>query len=99
MISSKLVLGVPSKGRLMEQTEEAFAKLGLAYEKIGHQRGYRGIVPSQPDIDVAYMSASEIARHLCIVGRVRIGSNTESAELIRPSQQVLQLSSDFSGKS
>jgi ATP phosphoribosyltransferase len=76
MINGKLILGVPSKGRLMEQTAEAFAALGLAYEKIGHERGYQGIVPGEPDIEVAFLSASEIARHLQL-GRIHIGVTGE----------------------
>ena len=39
---SKLVLAVPSKGRLMEQTTEMFARAGLIVRKVGHARGYRG---------------------------------------------------------
>lgn len=80
MSNGKLVLGVPSKGRLMELTAEAFARLDLAYEKIGHERGYQGIIPGQPDIEVAYLSASEIARHLQL-GRIHIGVTGE--DLVR----------------
>lgn len=80
MSNGKLILGVPSKGRLMEQTADAFAALGLAYEKIGHERGYQGIVPGEPDIEVAYLSASEIARHLQL-GRIHIGVTGE--DLVR----------------
>jgi ATP phosphoribosyltransferase len=80
MSNGKLVLGVPSKGRLTEQTADAFSKLGLAYEKIGHERGYQGIIPDEPDIEVAYLSASEIARHLQL-GRIHIGVTGE--DLIR----------------
>ena len=40
---SKLTLAVPSKGRLMEQTTEMFARAGLTVSKAGHQRGSGGI--------------------------------------------------------
>ncbi len=80
MSNGKLVLGVPSKGRLMEQTADAFARLGLAYEKTGHERGYQGAILGQPDIEVAYLSAAEIARHLQL-GRVHLGVTGE--DLVR----------------
>jgi ATP phosphoribosyltransferase len=80
MTEGKLILGVPSKGRLMEQAADYFAGLGLAYAKTGHERGYRGAIPGLPEIDVAYLSASEIARHLQL-GRIHLGVTGE--DLIR----------------
>ena len=38
-MSDKLTLAIPSKGRLMEQTTEVFAKAGLVVKKVGHARG------------------------------------------------------------
>ena len=76
----KLILGVPSKGRLMDQTGEYFANLGLPYEKVGHERGYRGALTTLPNAEVAYLSASEIARHLQ-QGRIHFGVTGE--DLIR----------------
>jgi ATP phosphoribosyltransferase len=72
----KLVLAVPSKGRLMEQTAEAFAAAGLTLRKIGNERGYRGEVVGHSDIDVAFVSASEIAWYLK-TGRVHLGVTGE----------------------
>ncbi len=80
MTGDKLILGVPSKGRLMEQASDYFAGLGLAYQKTGHERGYRGAIPGLPEIEVAYLSASEIARHLQL-GRIHLGVTGE--DLIR----------------
>lgn len=75
-MSDKLILGVPSKGRLMEQTAEAFAAAGLTLRKTGNERGYRGEIVGYPDIDVAFVSASEIASYLK-TGRVHIGVTGE----------------------
>jgi ATP phosphoribosyltransferase len=72
----KLVLAVPSKGRLMEQTAEAFAAAGLTLRKIGNERGYRGEIVGHSDIDVAFVSASEIAWYLK-TGRVHLGVTGE----------------------
>jgi ATP phosphoribosyltransferase len=76
----KIILGVPSKGRLMEQTGDYFARLGLPYEKVGHERGYRGALTTLDNVEVAYLSASEIARHLQ-QGRIHLGVTGE--DLIR----------------
>ncbi len=75
-MSEKLILGVPSKGRLMEQTQEAFAAAGLTLRKTGNERGYRGEIAELPEIDVAFISASEIAWNLK-TGRVHLGVTGE----------------------
>ena len=61
---SKLTLAVPSKGRLMEQTTELFGRAGLQVRKVGHARGYRGEIEGIPEVEVAYVSSSEIAAAL-----------------------------------
>ncbi len=77
---AKLIVGVPSKGRLMEDTLELFRAAGLAIEKTGDERGYRGAISSVPDSAVEFLSASEIARHLQS-GRIHLGVTGE--DLIR----------------
>ncbi|MFN3869660.1 MAG: ATP phosphoribosyltransferase [Hyphomicrobiaceae bacterium] len=78
--ADKLILAVPSKGRLMEQTAEIFAKGGLELRKVGNQRGYRGEIVGMPNVDVAFVSASEIARYLK-TGRAHLGITGE--DLVR----------------
>lgn len=82
VMSDKLTLAVPSKGRLMEQTTEVFARAGLVVRKVGHARGYRGEIEGMPGIDVAYVSSSEIAAALKS-GSVHLGITGE--DLIRES--------------
>lgn len=77
---SKLILGIPSKGRLMEQTSDYFAARGMTFTRTGHERGYRGAIEGLDGIEVAYLSASEIARHLQL-GRIHLGVTGE--DLIR----------------
>jgi ATP phosphoribosyltransferase len=79
-MSDKLVLAVPSKGRLMEQTSEAFAKAGLVVRKTGNPRGYRGEVVGLDGVDVAFISSSEIAWYLK-TGRAHLGITGE--DLVR----------------
>lgn len=58
------ILAIPSKGRLMEDTQALFARAGLEIEKTGHERGYRGRIRELDGVVVAFLSASEIASHL-----------------------------------
>ena len=64
MSTDKLIFAVPSKGRLMEQTTEALAASGLTLRKTGNARGYRGAFDEMPQVEVAFVSASEIAAHV-----------------------------------
>ena len=59
-----ITIGIPSKGRLMESTTEAFAKAGHAIDRTGSERGYRGKLNGLENVSVAFLSASEIAAHL-----------------------------------
>lgn len=79
-MTEKLTLAIPSKGRLMEQTTALFASCGIIVSKVGHARGYRGQIEGQPDIEVAYVSSSEIAAALRD-GSVHLGITGE--DLVR----------------
>jgi ATP phosphoribosyltransferase len=72
----KLILGVPSKGRLMEQTAAFFARFGLTFVKSGHERGYQGMLAGVENVEVAYLSASEIAHNLQL-GHIHLGVTGE----------------------
>jgi ATP phosphoribosyltransferase len=61
---TRILLGVPSKGRLMEATLRCFDACGHAIIRDGSDRGYRGRIAGLPSIDVAFLSASEIALQL-----------------------------------
>jgi ATP phosphoribosyltransferase len=76
----KLILAVPSKGRLMEDTAALFAKGGLTLARTGNQRGYRGEIRELANVDVAFVSASEIA-DLLRKGEVHLGVTGE--DLVR----------------
>jgi len=76
----RLILAIPSKGRLMERSLEIFADAGLSLARIGHERGYRGVVEGRDDIEVLFLSASETADYLG-TGRAHIGITGE--DLIR----------------
>ncbi len=79
-MTERLVLAVPSKGRLMEQTSALLAAAGLQLRKTGHERGYRGEIDGLDGVDVTFISASEIAAHLK-TGRAHLGVTGE--DLVR----------------
>ncbi|MCL4766063.1 MAG: ATP phosphoribosyltransferase [Hyphomicrobiaceae bacterium] len=94
-MTDNLILAVPSKGRLMEQTAAALAKAGLALRKTGSERGYRGEIEGLEGVEVAFVSSSEIAHylksgqaHLGITGedliREHIVDADERVELLAP---------------
>jgi ATP phosphoribosyltransferase len=60
---SKLILAVPSKGRLEENAAALFDKAGIGLKRAG-ARGYTGTVKGIDAIEVQYLSASEIAARL-----------------------------------
>ena len=64
MTGDKLIFAVPSKGRLMEQTTQVLAERGLTLRKTGNARGYRGAFDELPEVEVAFVSAPEIAAQL-----------------------------------
>jgi ATP phosphoribosyltransferase len=79
-MNDTLVLAVPSKGRLMDQTANLFAGAGMTLRKVGSERGYRGEIVGLEGVEVTYVSASEIAS-LLAAGRAHIGITGE--DLIR----------------
>ena len=81
-MTETLTIAVPSKGRLMELTYEYFNQRGLTMQKIGHARGYQGEIDGYTDIDIVYLSASEIAYQLK-TGQVHMGVTGE--DLVRES--------------
>jgi len=84
--SAKLVLALPSKGRLMEQCNAALAKAGLVVTRSGPARGYKGEIADLPGVEVAFVSSSEIAQllksgaaHLGLTGEDLIRETMEDA--------------------
>jgi ATP phosphoribosyltransferase len=71
-----LVLAVPSKGRLQENAAAFFARAGLELLKPRGARDYRGAIANLPGIEVAYLSAAEIAEQLA-QGMVHLGVTGE----------------------
>ncbi|MEM9634559.1 MAG: ATP phosphoribosyltransferase [Pseudomonadota bacterium] len=61
---SKLIIAIPSKGRLQENTHAFFGRAGLKVLQPGGARNYRGAIKGLHNAEIAFLSASEIARAL-----------------------------------
>lgn len=77
-----ITLALPSKGRLKEQAVELFEKAGYPIFLPGDDRKYRAHIEGRDDIEVIFMSASEIAAELG-AGAVDLGVTGE--DLVRES--------------
>jgi ATP phosphoribosyltransferase len=89
---SVLTLAIASKGRLMEATAELLAKAGFAIDRLGADRGYRGLLTGLDGVEVAFLSASEIAQNLRD-GKVDLGVTGQDLlnEKIPPDDKAVQL--------
>lgn len=77
-----VTLALPSKGRMKDDAIAIFARAGLEISAIGNDRSYRGRIEGMEDVEVAFLSASEIARELG-AGAVDLGVTGE--DLVRES--------------
>jgi ATP phosphoribosyltransferase len=77
-----VILAIPSKGRMKDDAVSALSKAGLEIEPSKDARAYRLKVKGRDDIEIALMSASEIAREL-LAGSIDLGVTGE--DLVRES--------------
>jgi ATP phosphoribosyltransferase len=75
-MSAPLIIAMPAKGRLQENAEAFFARAGLELVKPRGAREYRGSIADFADVEVAYLSAAEIAQ-LLAQGSVHLGVTGE----------------------
>ncbi len=80
MSADKLILAVPSKGRLQENAAAFFARAGLTIAQGRGARDYRGSLVELPGVEVAFLSAGEITQQLA-AGAVHLGVTGE--DLVR----------------
>ena len=75
-----ITLALPSKGRLKEQALKHMAEAGLSVELPEDDRRYRATLVNQPDIELVFLSASEIASEL---GQGNIDLGVTGEDLLR----------------
>ncbi len=85
------VIAVPSKGRLKDQTLGIFSNAGLQIEETADARSYQTRIRGRDDIEIAFLSASEIARELAS-GSVHMGVTGEdlARETIHDTDTVVE---------
>lgn len=86
-----ITLALPSKGRLKDQTMEFLGRTRLEIVAAYDDRSYFGTVAGFDGVEVAFMSASEIAREL-VAGNVNLGITGEdlAREAIADAASVLE---------
>jgi len=67
-MTGKLVVAVPSKGRLQGNASAFFTRAGLVLRQPGGARDYRGAFEGVKNIDVLFLSAAEITSQLATGG-------------------------------
>ena len=75
-----ITIALPSKGRLREEALAVFAAAGLTIVEPEDQRRYRARVDGREDVEVAFLSASEIAGEL---GQGQVDLGVTGEDLVR----------------
>jgi ATP phosphoribosyltransferase len=81
-----LVLAVPSKGRLQENASAFFARAGLVLSQGRGAREYRGAVAGVPDVEVLFLSASEIVAKLAAAAPISASPARTSSARASPTR-------------
>jgi ATP phosphoribosyltransferase len=84
---SKLILAIPSKGRLKDQTDKYLAEAGFKLKQTGGERAYSAVLKGVEGVEMRLMSASEIARGV-INGQIHLGVTGE--DLLREKEEDLE---------
>jgi ATP phosphoribosyltransferase len=59
-----ITIALPSKGRMKDEASAVFERAGLKIAAVGNDRSYRGRVEGIDDVEIAFLSASEISREI-----------------------------------
>ncbi|MDH6264706.1 ATP phosphoribosyltransferase [Rhizobium sp. SG_E_25_P2] len=59
-----ITIALPSKGRMKDDASAIFERAGMKIVQVGNDRSYRGRVEGVDDVEIAFLSASEIAREI-----------------------------------
>lgn len=79
-MSTPATIALPSKGRLREKTLELMAQAGFVVEAPADARSYHASVKGRDDLEVVFLSASEIAREL---GKGTVDAGVTGEDLVR----------------
>lgn len=79
-MSAPAIIALPSKGRLREQSLAKMAAAGFDVLPPEDVRSYRASIKGRDDVEVAFLSASEIAREL---GKGTVDAGVTGEDLVR----------------
>ncbi len=88
-----LKLGLPSKGRLMEQCFDWFGARGVVLHRSGAERAYAARIEGAEGVELVLLAAAEVPRELA-AGRIHLG--VTGSDLVREgltdwAEQVVEL--------
>ena len=75
-----ITIALPSKGRMKDDCSAIFDRAGLKIVAVGNDRSYRGRVEGFDDIEIAFLSASEISRE---IGNGSVDFGVTGEDLVR----------------
>ncbi len=75
-----ITIALPSKGRMKDDASAIFERAGLKIVAVGNERSYRGRIEGLDDVEIAFLSASEISRE---IGSGSIDFGVTGEDLIR----------------
>ncbi|HXV29261.1 MAG TPA: ATP phosphoribosyltransferase [Sinorhizobium sp.] len=75
-----ITIALPSKGRMKDDASAIFERAGMKIVAVGNDRSYRGRVESWDDVEIAFLSASEISRE---VGSGAVDFGVTGEDLVR----------------
>ncbi|MFD1745867.1 ATP phosphoribosyltransferase [Rhizobium helianthi] len=75
-----ITIGLPSKGRMKDDASAVFERAGMKIVAVGNDRSYRGRVEGFDDVEIAFLSASEISRE---IGNGTVDFGVTGEDLIR----------------
>ncbi|OAP40933.1 ATP phosphoribosyltransferase [Sinorhizobium glycinis] len=75
-----ITIALPSKGRMKDDASAIFERAGMRIVAVGNDRSYRGRVEGWDDVEVAFLSASEISRE---VGSGAVDFGVTGEDLVR----------------
>ncbi|MCX8996287.1 ATP phosphoribosyltransferase [Rhizobiaceae bacterium BDR2-2] len=90
-----ITIALPSKGRMKDEASAVFERAGMKIVAVGNDRSYRGRVEGADDIEIAFLSASEISREIG-AGTVDFGVTGE--DLVREELADADARVDFAAR-
>ena len=90
-----ITIALPSKGRMKDDASAIFERAGMRILAVGNDRSYRGRVEGWDDVEIAFLSASEISREL---GSGSIDFGVTGEDLVREGLAEADRRVEFCGR-